>query len=98
MAPSVLFTENVVSDEIFQPTEDKRPNPANILSCKFKASDKICLLHLKKSGFLIRVHILMDDGEKVINWILNYKIHASALFGGRRIKVSVCTIHQIKFY
>jgi len=38
VAPSVLFTENVVSDEIFQPAEDKRPNPANILSCKFKDS------------------------------------------------------------
>jgi hypothetical protein len=65
VAPSVLFTENVVSDEIFQPAEDKRPNPANILSCKFKASDKVCLLHLKKSGFLNRVPMLRGDGEKI---------------------------------
>ena len=78
MAPSVLFTENVVSDEIFQPAEDKRPNPANILSCKFKASDKMYLLHLKKSSFMNRVRTLRGDGEKVTNWMLNYKIHASA--------------------
>jgi hypothetical protein len=65
VAPSVLFTENVVSDEIFKCTEDKRPNPANILSCKFKASGKMCPLHLKKSCFLNRVYILRDYGEKV---------------------------------
>jgi len=67
VAPSVLFTENVVSDEIFQPAEDKRPNPANILSCKFKASVKMCLLRLKKTGFMNRVHMLKGDGEKVTN-------------------------------
>jgi len=62
VAPSVLFTENVVSDEIFQPAEDRRPNPVSILSCKFKASDKMCLLLLKKSGSLNRVHMLRSDG------------------------------------
>lgn len=43
IAPSVLFSENVVSDEIFQPSADKRPNSANILSCKFRVSENIYL-------------------------------------------------------
>uniref|UniRef100_A0A1B6DBD3 non-specific serine/threonine protein kinase n=1 Tax=Clastoptera arizonana TaxID=38151 RepID=A0A1B6DBD3_9HEMI len=37
VAPSVLFTENVVSSEIFRPN-DKRPTTANLMSCKFKDS------------------------------------------------------------
>ncbi|XP_046676934.1 ribosomal protein S6 kinase alpha-5-like isoform X2 [Homalodisca vitripennis] len=37
VAPSVLFTENVISDEIFRPF-DKRPSTANIIACKFKNS------------------------------------------------------------
>ncbi|KAJ4441201.1 hypothetical protein ANN_11052 [Periplaneta americana] len=38
VSPSVLFSENVVSGEIFQPSGEKRPNSANLLACKFKDS------------------------------------------------------------
>ncbi|XP_067007640.1 ribosomal protein S6 kinase alpha-5 [Anabrus simplex] len=38
VAPSVLFSENVISDEIFQPSADRKPTSANLLGCKFKES------------------------------------------------------------
>ncbi|XP_047108587.1 ribosomal protein S6 kinase alpha-5-like isoform X1 [Schistocerca piceifrons] len=38
VAPSVLFSENVISDEIFQANTDKKPNSATIMSCKIKES------------------------------------------------------------
>ncbi|XP_054282176.1 ribosomal protein S6 kinase alpha-5-like isoform X2 [Macrosteles quadrilineatus] len=37
VAPSVLFTDNVISSEIFRPN-DKRPTTNNIIACKFKNS------------------------------------------------------------
>ncbi|GLH15555.1 uncharacterized protein GBIM_19983 [Gryllus bimaculatus] len=36
VAPSVLFSENVISDDIFQPSQ--QPNSASIIGCKFKES------------------------------------------------------------
>jgi hypothetical protein len=48
VAPSVLFSENVVSDDIFQPNADKRPNTAHLLSCKFRVSDNVSSLIFKK--------------------------------------------------
>lgn len=38
VAPSVLFSENVISDEIFKPNHDKRPTIANLIAQTFKES------------------------------------------------------------
>ncbi|KAI5737364.1 hypothetical protein M8J76_012789 [Diaphorina citri] len=38
VSPSVLFSENIISNEIFQPSLDKRPNTSNLIACKFKGS------------------------------------------------------------
>jgi hypothetical protein len=51
VAPSVLFSENVVSDEIFHPSADKRPNTAQLWTCKFRVSDNMSLLMYKKLCF-----------------------------------------------
>ncbi|BES89743.1 Protein kinase C terminal domain [Nesidiocoris tenuis] len=38
VAPSVLFSENAISDEIFRPHHDKRPSIANLIAQTFKDS------------------------------------------------------------
>ncbi|XP_014251762.1 ribosomal protein S6 kinase alpha-5-like isoform X2 [Cimex lectularius] len=39
VAPSVLFSENVISDEIFKPNSDRRPTIANLVAQTFKDSE-----------------------------------------------------------
>ncbi|RXG52442.1 Ribosomal protein S6 kinase alpha-5 [Armadillidium vulgare] len=36
VAPSILFTDNVISEGFFQPSPEKRPSTTNILACRFK--------------------------------------------------------------
>ncbi|XP_071450098.1 ribosomal protein S6 kinase alpha-5-like [Hetaerina americana] len=38
VSPSILFSENVISDDIFRPSVEKRPTSDNLISCKFKES------------------------------------------------------------
>ncbi|XP_076066239.1 ribosomal protein S6 kinase alpha-5-like isoform X2 [Oratosquilla oratoria] len=38
VAPSILFTENVISETLFKPNPDKRPSTTNLLACSFKNS------------------------------------------------------------
>jgi len=38
VAPSVVFSENVISDSIFKTSQDKRPTIKNITACSFKNS------------------------------------------------------------
>ncbi|KAB7502416.1 Ribosomal protein S6 kinase alpha-5 [Armadillidium nasatum] len=38
VAPSILFTDNVISEGFFQPSPEKRPSTTNILACRFKDS------------------------------------------------------------
>ena len=36
VAPSILFSENAITDALFQPSSDKRPSTTNILACRYK--------------------------------------------------------------
>ncbi|ROT64774.1 hypothetical protein C7M84_017274 [Penaeus vannamei] len=38
VAPSVIFTENVVSDSLFKMSPDRRPDTNNLMACSFKDS------------------------------------------------------------
>lgn len=38
VAPSVIFTENVVSDSLFKMSPDRRPDTNNLMACSFKNS------------------------------------------------------------
>ncbi|XP_046400105.1 ribosomal protein S6 kinase alpha-5 isoform X2 [Ischnura elegans] len=38
VSPSILFSENVISDDIFRPSVERRPTSDNLISCKFKES------------------------------------------------------------
>lgn len=38
VAPSVVFSENVISDSLFKPSQEKRPTMNNIAACSFKNS------------------------------------------------------------
>ena len=38
VAPSVLFSENCISDEIFKPSPDKRPSVSNLVGMRLKNS------------------------------------------------------------
>ncbi|RZF38034.1 hypothetical protein LSTR_LSTR006433 [Laodelphax striatellus] len=54
VAPSVLFSDNIISDEIFCPQQDKRPTTANLIACRFKDSPFFQLyeLDLERGGIL----------------------------------------------
>lgn len=54
VAPSVLFSENVISDEIFKPSHDKRPTIANLIAQTFKESQffEHYDVDLERSGIL----------------------------------------------
>lgn len=74
VAPSVLFSENVVSDDIFQPNADKRPNSALLLSCTFRVSGIMSSLIFKKL-FTLNVPYIKSDDEKSISKLVDYSIH-----------------------
>lgn len=38
VAPSILFTENVVSDSLFKMSQDRKPSTNNLMACSFKDS------------------------------------------------------------
>ncbi|MPC08502.1 ribosomal protein S6 kinase alpha-5-like isoform X1 [Portunus trituberculatus] len=38
VAPSILFTDNVISDSLFKMSPDRRPSTTNLLACSFKDS------------------------------------------------------------
>ncbi|XP_042220692.1 ribosomal protein S6 kinase alpha-5-like isoform X2 [Homarus americanus] len=38
VAPSILFTENVISDSLFKMSPDRRPSTTNLMACSFKDS------------------------------------------------------------
>jgi len=38
IAPSIVFTENVISEDLFAPSTDKKPTASNLLGAKFKNS------------------------------------------------------------
>lgn len=38
VAPSILFTDNVISDTLFKMSPDRRPSTTNLLACSFKDS------------------------------------------------------------
>ncbi|KAG8224373.1 hypothetical protein J437_LFUL005255 [Ladona fulva] len=54
VSPSILFSENVISDDIFRPSPDTRPSSASLISCKFKESPffQKYELDLKPEGIL----------------------------------------------
>jgi len=54
VAPSVLFTDNVISNNLFRPSNDKRPSTANIIACKFKNSSffQNYEINLERDGLL----------------------------------------------
>ena len=53
VAPSVLFSENCVSDDIFKPSPDKRPSVSNLVG-----------MRLKNSAFFLKYRI--DLKEKIL--------------------------------
>ncbi|XP_045602988.1 ribosomal protein S6 kinase alpha-5 isoform X2 [Procambarus clarkii] len=38
VAPSILFTENVISDSLYKMSPDRRPSTTNLMACSFKDS------------------------------------------------------------
>jgi len=43
IAPSILFTENVISGDLFSPSTDKKPTTSNLIGAKFKVRNSLSL-------------------------------------------------------
>ncbi|XP_063216041.1 ribosomal protein S6 kinase alpha-5-like isoform X2 [Bacillus rossius redtenbacheri] len=41
VAPSVLFSENVISDDLLRPNPDTRPSPTSLMACKLRWQDSL---------------------------------------------------------
>lgn len=69
VAPSILFTENVISDSLFKTSTDRRPSTTNLMACSFKVSTS--LLTLPTNSSLVHVsHMLSVNGKSELGVVL----------------------------
>jgi len=66
VAPSVLFSENCISDDIFKPSPDKRPSVSNLVGMKLKKS-----VFFQKYKIDLKEKILGDGSFSVCRRCIN---------------------------
>ena len=89
VAPSVLFSENCVSDEIFKPSPDKRPSVSNLVGMRIKNSP-----FFQKYSLDLKEKILGDGSFSVCRRCV--KIDTEEEFAVKIISRKVDAVREIR--